>query len=295
MSRSADSVILISASFRPLFFDLLRHEILLRDADLLVLGVTGETNDLHPVEERRRNVQRIGRRDEHHIERSYFDLDVVIDERIVLLRIEHLEQRGRRITAEVHAHLVDFVEQEQWILHPDLAHALQDLARHRTDVGPAMPANLGFVANAAETHPDELAIRRARDRLSERRLADARRPDQAQDRRLQLVDALLHRQVLDDPFLDLLEPVVVGIEHLDRAAEVLADLALLLPRQSDQRVDVVAHDGRSADIGDISFSFLNSASAFLRASRGMCADLISSRAPRDPRLPRRRPAPSGSP
>ena len=37
---------------------------------------------------------------------------------------------------------------------------------------------------------------------------------------------------------------MVGVEHLHRVREVLVDLALLLPRQADERVDVVAHDRR---------------------------------------------------
>ncbi len=107
-----------------------------------------------------------------------------------------------------------------------------------------MAADLGFVAHAAERHAHELAIGRARDRLPERGLADAGRPDQAQDRRLQLVDALLHGEVLDDALLDLLEPVVVCVQHLLGSREILADLALLLHGNADQRVDVVAHDRR---------------------------------------------------
>jgi hypothetical protein len=71
-----------------------------------------------------------------------------------------------------------------------------------------------------------------------------RRPDEAQDRSLELVDALLDREILDDSLLDLLESVVVGVEHLDRGREILADLALLAPGQREQRVDVVAHDRR---------------------------------------------------
>ena len=107
-----------------------------------------------------------------------------------------------------------------------------------------MAADLGLVAHAAERHADELAVGRVRDRLAERGLADARRPDQAQDRRLHAVDAALHGEVLEDALLDLLEPVVVGVEHLLGRRDVLRDLALLLPRQVDERLEVVAHDGR---------------------------------------------------
>ena len=84
-----------------------------------------------------------------------------------------------------------------------------------------MAADLRFVAHAAERDAHELAVHRARDRLAERRLADAGRADEAQDRALDrrrvaalLRLQLLHREVLDDPLLDLVEIVVVLVEHL---------------------------------------------------------------------------------
>ena len=77
-----------------------------------------------------------------------------------------------------------------------------------------MAANLGLVAHAAERHAHELASGRLGDRLAERGLADAGRADQAEDRSGQLVGALLHREVLDDALLDLLQAVVIGVEDL---------------------------------------------------------------------------------
>ena len=122
---------------------------------------------------------------------------------MVLLGIEHLEQGRRRVAAEVLAELVDFVEQEQRVAHADLGQALENLARHGADVGAAVPTDFGFVTNAAECHAYELAVRCLGDRLAERSLADARGADQAEDGRLDLVDALLHREILDDALLDL--------------------------------------------------------------------------------------------
>ncbi len=107
-----------------------------------------------------------------------------------------------------------------------------------------MAANLGLVAHAAERHAHELAAGGLGDRLAERRLAHAGRTDEAQDGRLQLVDALLHREILDDALLDLLEAVVILVEDAHGVREVLADLALLAPRQGRERVDERAHDGR---------------------------------------------------
>ena len=124
-----------------------------------------------------------------------------------------------------------------------LRHRLDDLAGHRADVGAAVTADLRLVAHAAEAHAHELAARRVGHRLAERGLADAGRPDEAEDRPLQLVGARLHREVLEDALLDLLEAVVLGIEHRLRLVEVLLDLALDAPRDRQQPVEVVAHDG----------------------------------------------------
>ena len=70
-----------------------RDQVLARDLDLLVLGIAGDADDLHAVHERRRNVERIRRRHEHHIGEIVIDLEIVIVEGVVLLGIENLEQR----------------------------------------------------------------------------------------------------------------------------------------------------------------------------------------------------------
>src|SRR5213076_1140430 len=101
---------------------------------------------------------------------------------------------------------------------------LQNFARHRANVGATVAANFRLVAHAAQTHPHELPARGARHRLAERRLADAGWSDETKDGPLQAVDALLNRQIFDDPFLDLFKTVVIGVEHLDGVGEILADL-----------------------------------------------------------------------
>ena len=120
----------------------------------------------------------------------------------------------RRIAAEVHAHLVDLVEQEERVGLLRLLHRLDDLAGHRADVGAAVTADLGLVTHAAQRHADELAARGLGDRLAERGLADAGRSDEAQDGPAQLVGAALHGEILEDALLHLVEAEVIGIEHV---------------------------------------------------------------------------------
>src|SRR6185295_14351340 len=95
---------------------------------------------------------------------------------------------------------------------PGLLDALDDPARQRADVGPAVAADLGLVAHAAERDTAELAADRAGDRATERGLADAGGAREAQDRALLVVLQLAHGHVLDDALLHLVEIVVILIE-----------------------------------------------------------------------------------
>ena len=61
-------------------------------------------------------MQRIGRRDEKDFREIVVEIQIMIIEGEILLRVEHLEQRRRGIAAEIHAHLVDFIEAEHRIV-----------------------------------------------------------------------------------------------------------------------------------------------------------------------------------
>ena len=124
----------------------------------------------------------VGRREEQHVGQVEVDLEVVVAERVVLRRVEHLEQRRRRVAAVVGADLVDLVEQHDRVHRARLADRADDAAGQRADVGAPVAADLGLVAHAAEGDADELAAQRPGDRLAQRRLADAGRADQRQHR-----------------------------------------------------------------------------------------------------------------
>jgi hypothetical protein len=94
------------------------------------------------------------------------------------LGIEHLQQ-CRADPLDAGAELVDLVEHHNAVARARLADGLDNVSRQRTDVGAPMAADLGLVVHAAEAHAHELAAHGARDRLAERGLADAGRPDKA--------------------------------------------------------------------------------------------------------------------
>ncbi len=130
-----------------------------------------------------------------------------------------------------------------------------------------MAADLRFVPHAAQAHAHEFAARGLGDGLAERGLAHARRSHQAQDRSLHLADALLHRQIFKDAFLDLLQTVMIVVEHTLGGVDVLLDLGSSCPRAATAASrDSCAPPWLRPTSGDIERSFLTSACAFSRAS-----------------------------
>ena len=124
--------------------------------------------------------------------------------------------------------------------------ARHDAARQRADVRPAVAADLGLVADAAEGDADELAAQRPGDGLAERGLADAGRAGEqdhragaaaADDLEAALGAAARDGEVLHDPLLDLVEAVVVGVEHRARRHDVGGVLGRDVPRQLEHGVE----------------------------------------------------------
>ena len=174
---------------------------------------------------------------------------------MVLRRVEHLEQRGRRVAAPIGADLVDLVQEDDRVHRPRIAQRADEPTRQRADVGAPVAADLRLVADAAERHAHELAVERASDRLADRGLAGPGRADQRQDRAGTLVgldSALLaklaNRQVLDDAVLDVAEPGVIGVEHLACVRRVEPLLGALPPRDVEQPVEVRADHLRLAGL-----------------------------------------------
>ena len=207
------------------------------------LGVARQLDDLHPVAQRRRDrIEQVARGDEEHLREVEGHLEVVVLEGVVLLRIEDLEQGRGRIATEVHADLVDLVEHEDRVVAARGLDVLDDPAGQRADVRAPVAADLRLVVDAAQAHAHELAAHGPRDALAERRLADAWRSNEGQDRAADLVRQRAHREVLEDALLDLLEAVVVLVEDLRGFLDIEVVVGGDVPRQADEPVDIGPDD-----------------------------------------------------
>ena len=235
------------------------HQVALGDLQLLPLGVPRELDLLHAVEQRPGDrLQEVRRGDEEDFREIERDAEVVVGERVVLGRIQDLEQRGRRIALEGHAQLVHFIEEEDGVLGSRLLHALDDATRHRAHVSAPVAADVGLVPGAAQGDADVGTAQGPGDRLGDRRLAHARGAQEQQDQALRLLVVLVPRgftlgrplpQLTDGEefqylVLDVLEAVVVLLKDLGRALQIEGLVGPLVPRQLGDGLEVGADDLR---------------------------------------------------
>ena len=105
----------------------------------------------------------------------------MVDERRVLLGVEHLEQGRGRVAAEVVAQLVDLVEHEHRVAAGAAAQPLDDLAGQGADIGAPVAADLGLVPDTAQGQAVERPSHGPRHRLAQGGLAGPGGTDKTQD------------------------------------------------------------------------------------------------------------------
>ena len=136
------------------------HQELFGNFNFLLLGISVEAQYFHPILQSGRNgVHDVRGGNEEDLREVVFDVQIMVDEHEVLLRVEYLEQGRRRIATEVHRHLVDFIEHEDRILRARLLHHLNYLSRQCADIGAAVTTDFGFIAHPAERHANKLPSR----------------------------------------------------------------------------------------------------------------------------------------
>ena len=92
------------------------------------------------------------------------------------------------------------------------------------------PRNFRLVVHAAQAESLEAAANRTRDRMSQRRLADAGRADETEDRRVATRVEFHHRQMFENPLLDVVQAVMVFVEHPQCRVQIERVGGGLLPR-----------------------------------------------------------------
>ena len=131
----------------------------------------------------------------------------------ILLRVQHLEQRRRRVAVErVAPELVNLVEHDDAVIRARLADGLHDEPREGANVRAPVAAHLRLRVHAAQGDALEVAAERRGDRLAERRLSDPWGALHAEYGSLGVATELADGEELEDALLDLLHPEVILLQ-----------------------------------------------------------------------------------
>ena len=103
-----------------------------------------------------------------------------------------------------------------------------------------MAADLGLVPHAAQTDAHILTPQTFGDGACNTGLADTRRADKADDLPLDVLVQLAHSQQLENAFLDLLQAVVLTVQHLAGVGLVKVVLGGGVPRQGQAGIQIAA-------------------------------------------------------
>ena len=218
-------------------------QVSLGDLHLLLRDVATHLDHLHTVTQGAGDVADvICRGDEERPAEVVVEVEVIVVEGIILLRVEHLEEGAGGVALVVVGELIHLVEDEDGIARAGLEEALDDPSRHRPNVGAPVPADLRLVMHAAEGDPDILPPESAGDALAEGGLAHSGRAVEAEDRGVEIALKLQHREVLEDALLDLLETEVVLVEDALGGLDIEVILRHLIPRQVEDRLAVLELD-----------------------------------------------------
>mmetsp|Transcript_96237 Transcript_96237/g.206553 ORF Transcript_96237/g.206553 Transcript_96237/m.206553 type:complete len:566 (+) Transcript_96237:936-2633(+) len=228
----------------------LGDKVLVRDLELLLENVAGESDDLHAIEKRpRHSVGDVGSAYEKHPREVHGHVHVEIPEARILCRVEDLQERRGGVAPVVPTELVHLIDENHGVRNLCDLQSLNHLPWHGTHVGAPVAPDLRHIVETAHGKAKEFAIQGPGDTFADGGLADARRSDQAHD--LPLTGALekADRHVFQDPLLHVLKTVVVLVEDALSAIDGRVVLCRLAPRQSSHPFQIRPTDVELGRLG----------------------------------------------
>ena len=143
-----------------MFFALLRQKVLFRNLQFFLIGIAGQFDYFHTIKQRPRNSGSvISRRYKENMGQVKRDLQKMIPESGILLRVQHFKQGCCRVTPIVGSEFVNFIEHNKRIARPCLYNGTDNPAGHGTDIGLPMSPDIRLIVHTAERNPHQLTVR----------------------------------------------------------------------------------------------------------------------------------------
>ena len=165
-------------------------------------------------------------------------------ESLILFGVEDLEQCRGGVAVVAHAlHLVDFVKDKYGVTDSGFLDILYNTARHGTHVCLAVSTDFGFVVQTTQGHTHVFSLHGFGDAFAERGFAGAWRTHQAEYGAFHIALEFEHCEVFDDALFDFLHAVMIAIKYLTGMLNAEVVLAVFLPWEVEQELDIVEFNG----------------------------------------------------
>merc|ERR1719341_2428705 len=215
----------------------LRNKISLSNCHFLLSDVAGDVNVLHSIQQWTRNsVEGVGGAEEKDMRKVNRNVQIVVKEGRVLLRVQHLQQGSCGVALPASPHLVNLIDQDQRVLSLCLLECLHCLARHCSNIRSPMSFQFCHIRKATHRESEELPVQGSGDAG----LANARRSRETDYFTLCSSFELAHCYELKNPFLDIIETIVVVIQHLSSSVQGKIFFTGEPPWKAGQPVQVVS-------------------------------------------------------
>ena len=124
---------------------------ILCNMELFVFRITADFYNFHTIQKRSRNILHgIGTCNKQYLGQIHRKLYIVIPEFMILFRVKHFQHGRSCISLIIAAHLVNFIQQHQWIFDSRHPQSIDDSSRHCSHIGSAVSADLRFIPHTSE-------------------------------------------------------------------------------------------------------------------------------------------------
>lgn len=177
----------------------LRAKVPIGDDRFLLRHVAGYFHHFHTISKRSRDsIEVVGGADEEDVREVDWNVHtrkkvspnimeenakyvLMVEERSVLFRIEHLQKCTRRISIYPSSNFVNLIKHNKWVLGPYALESLDDLAWECSNIGSPVTLDLRHVGQTTNREPEKLPSECTSDGFTNTRLANTRRSDETED------------------------------------------------------------------------------------------------------------------
>ena len=223
-----------------LFFD----KELLGDIQFLQFGITGQSDNLHPVLQSNRDIiKSVRRSDKKYFREIIVKIEVMVTKGEILFRIQNLQKGCRRITAKIGAHLVHLIQTEDRVVRLRLLQILDDLPGQGADIGSPVPPYFSLIPHPAQRETNKIAASCPGNRSGQGGFADSRRSHHTEDGALDLFGQTLDGQILEYPLFRFSEAIVVLFQDRFGIVYIHLFFCALFPGKCKNPIHVIAYHG----------------------------------------------------